>query len=336
MVGAGGLPVLCFGEVLLRLNAVPGVRLSQAREFQVHVGGAEANVAAGLAALGHSVELLTVLPISALGDLAIADLRQAGIGVGHVLRTDGRLGSYFIEHGSGPRPAAIVYDRARSAFAEGADRFDWGSLAQRAGWFHLSGINLPLSAQTSAAAVAAIDAMALAGVSISFDVNHRASLWGERTAEAARLERQMMEAAEVLFASRGDLSRALGLELPTDARAVAEAAFDQFPKLRFLISTRRTNADDYGQSLAMRVDAREGEFETEAVPVGPVVDRIGSGDALAAAALDRIMHNAAVEDIAAAGLAAGILKVGVAGDRWVGTRDELAAFGDGRGGDVKR
>lgn len=329
-------PVICFGEVLLRLNALPGTRLSQARDFEVHVGGAEANVAAALAALGHPTEVATVLPSSALGDLCIAELRRAGIGVQHVLRSEGRLGSYFIEHGSGPRPAAIVYDRAGSAFAAEADRFELTELASRASWFHLSGINLPLSGATAAGAVAAVDAMTAAGVPVSFDVNHRASLWGQRLAEAARLERRMMKSAQVLFASSGDLSRALERKLPGEPEGVAEAAFEAFPNLRFLISTRRETGSDYHQTLAMRVDSREGSHQTEPIPVGPIVDRIGSGDALAGAALDAILRGETVDRIAAAGIAAGVLKIGIAGDRWVGTRQELEAFHSDRGSDVRR
>ena len=329
-------PIICFGEVLLRLNALSGTRLSQARDFEVHVGGAEANVAAALAALGHTTQVATVLPINALGDLCIGELRRAGIGVQHVVRTEGRLGSYFIEHGSGPRSAAIVYDRAGSAFAEHADRIDWARLASDASWFHLSGINLPLSRATADAAVAAVEAMTAAGVPISFDVNHRASLWGDRLGDAARLERRMMESAKVLFASAGDLSRALERELLGQPESAAEAAFDSFPQLAALISTRRETASDYGQTLAMRVDTREGWHQTDAIPVGPVVDRIGSGDALAGAALDAIIRGEPVEQIAAAGIAAGVLKIGIAGDRWVGNREELETFHTNRGGDVRR
>ena len=321
---------------MLRLNALPGTRLSQARNFQAHVGGAEANVAAALAALGHAVEVATVLPRSALGELCVAELRRAGIGVRHILRSDGRLGTYFIEHGSGPRPAAIVYDRAGSAFAEDADRLDWPGLASQASWFHLSGINLPLSPASAASAVAATDAMEAAGVPISFDVNHRASLWGSRIEEAARLERKMMACAHVLFASAGDLSRALQRDLPGEPKSVAEAAFAEFPSLRFLISTRRETGPDYAQTLAMRVDSREGAFETDAIPVGAPIDRIGSGDALAGAALDAIIAGAPVDRIAAAGIAAGVLKIGIAGDRWAGSRDELEAFHSDRRGDVRR
>jgi len=333
LVGRADRPILCFGEVLLRLNALPGIRLSEARELQPHVGGAEANVAATLAALGHKVEAVTALPSSALGDLCVAELRRAGIGVEHIRRGEGRLGTYFIEHGSGPRPAAIVYDRAGSLFAGQAGGFDWAALAAQASWFHLSGINLPLSDATAAGAVSAVEAMTSAGVPVSFDVNHRASLWGERLDQAAQLERRMMESSEVLFASAGDLSRALGRDASGNP---AETAFEAFPKLRFLISTRRETAAGFSQTLSMRIDSREGSHETDAFPVGPAVDRIGSGDALAGAALDAIIRGASLQEIAAAGIAAGVLKIGIAGDRWIGTREELSAFHEERGSDVRR
>ena len=151
--------------------------------------------------------------------------------------------------------------------------------------------------------------------------------------QAAQLERRMMESADVIFASAGDLSRALGRDVSAKP---AEAAFDAFPRLRFLISTQRAAAEDYNQTLSMRVDSRAGSHATESIAVGPIVDRIGSGDALAGAALDAIIQGRSCEDIAAAGIAAGVLKIGIAGDRWVGTREELIAFHNQRGSDVRR
>ena len=53
-------PVVLFGEVLARLAAPLGSRLANVSRFSVHVGGAEANVAAFLAQLGHSVEMVTL------------------------------------------------------------------------------------------------------------------------------------------------------------------------------------------------------------------------------------------------------------------------------------
>ena len=87
-------PILCFGEVLLRLSAYPGVRLSNARQLSVHVGGAEANVGSALAALGRKIEMITALPSNPLGDLCVAELRRSQLpaGVVEVCRAPGRAG----------------------------------------------------------------------------------------------------------------------------------------------------------------------------------------------------------------------------------------------------
>ena len=135
-------PILCFGEVLLRLSAPLGGRLSNSPSLNVHVGGSEANVAAVLAQLGHDVEMLSVVPKSGLGDYCVGELRRVGIGTAKVRRTDGRLGLYFFE--AGPGAGSVIYDREQSAFAQDADQFDWLASASAARWFHLSGINLAL------------------------------------------------------------------------------------------------------------------------------------------------------------------------------------------------
>src|SRR5690606_2670931 len=65
-VGAGG-PVVCFGEMLLRLSPPGAVSLTQAGTLEVNVGGAEANVAAALGSLGTPSRMLTALPDNGLG-----------------------------------------------------------------------------------------------------------------------------------------------------------------------------------------------------------------------------------------------------------------------------
>ena len=235
-------PVLCFGEVLLRLSTAAGTRIASCSNFSAHVGGAEANVGALLAQLGIEVEMITVLPRSSLGDLCEAELRRVGMGTGKVLRSGGRLGLYFIElAGGGGR---IIYDREHSAFAANADQLDWVALAAGARWLHLSGINLALGDKAAKSALAAAEVMRSAGVPVSFDVNHRASLWeGRPRAELDRV-RELAGRADVLFASPADISRVLGIDLHMETRehrrAAAEAALAEFESLQFVASTRRS------------------------------------------------------------------------------------------------
>src|SRR4051812_21339158 len=97
-------PIVCFGELLLRLTP-PGRQLMvQADSLEMAVGGAEANVAAGLASLGHDVRFAGLVTNSPLGDRALAALRSAGVDTRFVARAPGRMGLYFMEDGAGVRP----------------------------------------------------------------------------------------------------------------------------------------------------------------------------------------------------------------------------------------
>ena len=113
----GGGHVVCFGEMLLRLSPPAGMPLSRAHTLDLHVGGAEANVAMGLAGMGYSTRMVTVLPPNGLGDRAIAALREAGVDTRAIARSAGRMGTYFFEHPSGPIAGRVTYDREHSSFA---------------------------------------------------------------------------------------------------------------------------------------------------------------------------------------------------------------------------
>ena len=110
--------VACFGEILLRFAACDGATLRDTAKLDVHVGGAEANVAVALANLGFATRMVSALPNNALGTLALKALRREGVDGDHVVTAEGRMGTYFLTPAAGPRGGEVVYDRARSAFAE--------------------------------------------------------------------------------------------------------------------------------------------------------------------------------------------------------------------------
>ena len=321
--------ILCFGEVLLRLSAPFGRRLANSSNLEAHVGGAEANVAAALAQLGHDVEMLSVLPPLGLGDLCVGELRRVGVGTAKVRRSDGRMGLYFFE--PAPGAGSVQYDREQSAFARNADQFDWATLASAARWFHLSGINLALGGKPADAARTAAEAIAAAGVPVSFDVNYRASLWEGRSDKGIVPQ---ITAATALFAGPQDISRILQTEF-ADGASAAQAALERFERLEVVAWTGRSNDGDR-QSLSASVVTRSERHETAPAPLGQVIDRIGSGDAFAGAIIDGLLRGQGAAESAQQGLAAAIMKHAIAGDRWIGTRAELEAFDPFGRGDVRR
>ena len=327
-------PVLCFGETLLRLSSAAGVRLAGASTLDVRIGGAEANVAAMLAQLGHQAEMVTLLPATALGDLCEAEFRRAGVGIRCISRREGRLGLYFLGPALGTG-GEVIYDRKHSVFTEHSDEFDWPALARTARWFHLTGINLALGGKPPQSALVAVQAMKAAGVPVSFDVNHRSSLWKDQAPENFGIVGQVADLADLLFASPRALGLILNRDDLADHRGAAEAAFRAFRGLQLIACTRR-QFDEDRQLLSARIDDRDGGHETAPAPLRSVIDRIGSGDAFAGAVIDGVLGKMALDACAAHGLAAAVSKHCIAGDRWIGTRDELYAFDPFSAQDVQR
>ena len=151
--------VVCFGELLLRLTAAGRELLLQNGRLDVHVGGAEANVAVGLACLGHETAMVSRVPDNALGKSAIGHLRRYGVSVDGVAPAEGRMGLYFLAVGAGLRPSSIVYDREGSSFAlADKDDFEWEHLLDGAVLLHLSGITPALGPRSADATLAAAQA----------------------------------------------------------------------------------------------------------------------------------------------------------------------------------
>ena len=83
---ATSAPIVCFGELLLRLTATGGHLLEELPALQPFIAGAEANVAVGLARLGHATKMVSVVPEDALGAASINALRRWGVASGNAER----------------------------------------------------------------------------------------------------------------------------------------------------------------------------------------------------------------------------------------------------------
>lgn len=333
-------PILGFGELLLRLSP-PGRRLMvQAQCLDLAVGGAEANVLAGLTALGHPAAMLSMVPDSPLGRLATGELRARGIDTARVGFAPGRMGLYFLEQGQGLRASAITYDRAGSSFAlAAAGDFDFAGALDGAALLHLSGITPALGPQSAKAALAAAQAARTAGVPVSFDGNFRAQLWEAWDSDPRAVLGELVGMATILFGNHRDISLLLGREFngdgPERRREAAEAALDAFPSLELIASTARHVVDADHHRIAARVDLRTAQHQTDEVDVTGIVDRIGTGDAFAAGVLDQWLRGGVVRAMAEAGQALAALKHSLPGDMPIFSREDVGAFlGGGR--DVRR
>jgi 2-dehydro-3-deoxygluconokinase len=338
--------ILCFGELLLRLGAPGRELLLQSPRLDVHVGGAEANVAVGLAHLGRDTAMVSVLPDNALGDAALGELRRHGVDTRAIQRGAGRMGLYFLSCGAIHRPSDVLYDRAGSAFAIAPRALiDWTPLLVGAGWLHLSGITPALGVESAAAALRAARAARAAGVRVSFDGNYRAKLWEAWSGDARGILRELMAEADIVFGDYRDIGIVLGGTAAHDDprerhAAAARAAFAAFPKLTRLAATDRVqrNVDhhDIGALMAVRNGETVDVVTAATQTVMPIVDRIGAGDAFAAGLLNALIDARADVDALCEGLAAACLKHAIPGDFPRITTSDIAAFVGERRFDVRR
>lgn len=275
--------VVTFGEAMVRLSSPDYRRLEQTSTLDVSVGGAELNVAAGVARLGLASAWVSRLPANPLGRMIANKGREFGVDVGHVIWVEGeRAGLYFIGHGAAPRPTQVIYDRKESAFAGiNPGMVDWGTLLSRARLLHVGGITPALSASAAATQQEALVAARAAGCLVSYDLNYRAALWSLEEARAAQLP--IMEFVDILVTSLPDqpnVTELISGESGTDPAEVARRLAERFGFRAVLVTMRGTPSVwrttwtsivwAAGEVLADR------RYEIEAV------DRIGGGDACVA------------------------------------------------------
>lgn len=334
------MTVTCFGELLLRL-APPGKRLlAQADSFELSVGGAEANFAIALSALGHRTRFCGAVSGNALGERALSELRRAGTDTAHVVRLPGRMGLYFFEAGAGPRPSVITYDRAGSAFAEAQpSNVEFAAALSGSKLLHTGGITPALGPTGVALARAAQAAAKAAGVPISFDGNYRAALWNASDDDPRVVLSELVAEATILIGNHRDISLLLGREFSGDGadrrRAAAEAAFAAFPRLELIASTARHLVSSDHHRMSARVDTRDCAHQTEEISITGVVERIGTGDAFAAGVIDGWLAGGDPAVMAKTGLALAALKHTLPGDSAPITRAMVESFSV-QGGDVRR
>ena len=332
--------IVGFGELLLRLTP-PGRRMiAQTLSLEVEVGGAEANVLAGLSNLGHPTRMISRVADNPLGRLATSTLAARGVATQFISCAPGRMGLYFLEQGQGLRASSISYDRANSAFAQSeANDFDFASGLQDAALLHLSGITPALGPNSARAVIAAADRARDAGVPISFDGNFRPQLWAAWDSDPRAILSEIVGRADVLFGNHKDISLLTGMDFSGDGldrrREAAEAGFKAFPNLKLIASTARHVVDVDHHRIAARVDMPNEHATTGEVDVTGIIDRIGTGDAFAAGVLHKYIEGGDAQEMARAGLGLAVLEHSLPGDMPLFSRDDLAAFEQG-GRDVRR
>jgi 2-dehydro-3-deoxygluconokinase len=314
--------LVTIGEAMLRLSVPAGRRLEATHEMGVSVAGAEANVAVAVARMGRSALWVSRLPDSALGRRVASELASHGVDIGHVRWVAGaRLGTYFVELATPPRPIQVIYDRAGSAAAAlSVADVPWHEV-ETAGVVHLTGITPALSVSCRETCLEVARRARSAGVTVTVDVNYRAGLWAPQ--EAAGPLTELCSFANVVVVAERDARAVFGLDgTPGEIAARAQELFG----VETLVLTCGA------EGCVWRAGDAVGDVV--ALPA-QVVDRVGVGDAFAAGVVVGVLEGDVVRGIEY-GRAMAALKVGIEGDQLRAHADEVLRLMSGEPGDVRR
>ena len=275
--------IVTFGETMIRLSPPDHLRLEQAASLNLSAGGAELNVAAGVARLGLTSAYISRLPNNPMGRLIANKAREFGVDVSYMLWADDeRVGLYFVEYGAEPRPTRVYYDRKDSAFAHiQPGMVDWETVFQGARLFHVGGITPALSTSALETQKEAMIAARKTGCLVSYDVNYRAALW--TVEEARKIQLPLMEYVDILITSLPDQPNVTELMSGLSGENLAEVARQVGEKFGFqaVLVTMRKSLSAQRASIGSLAFAENQVYMDHRYDV-ETVDPLGGGDACVA------------------------------------------------------
>lgn len=232
-------------------------------------------------------------------------------------RSDSRLGLYFYEKGIGVRPSRLIYDRAYSAFAllQKGD-INWEKVLKDCGWFHTTGITLSLSHIIVEETLKACDVVKRNNGIISFDINYRSTLW--KDIQVARsIVGEFVKKVDVLIGNEEHIKKLLLPERIVDYSVIVEYLFSEYPNIDTLLITHRYGHDTSEVEIGALAATRHSMTQLITRNIHNVVDRIGSGDALAAGFMYSLIKGNALDNCVDFALAAGALAHTIDGDNFI-------------------
>jgi 2-dehydro-3-deoxygluconokinase len=334
---------LTFGELMLRLKSPGRERLMQSPSLEATFGGGEANVAVSLANYGLDAEFLSVIPSNSIGDAAIGELRRFNVGTDKIIRTDGRMGIYYLETGANQRASKVIYDRAYSAISMfDPEKYDWDSIYNNVTWLHISGITPAISEQTKDASIASVKEAKKRGITVSIDLNYRKNLW-KYGVDAKEVMSVMTEYADVIIANEEDCQKSLGLECKSnveggkldneDYRKLSNSLLEKYPNVKKVAITLRESKSADINFWAAALNNGTDFIVSRKYEMYDIVDRVGGGDSFAGGLIYGLNVLGDDKEALEFAVAASCLKHTIDGDFNRVTVDEVLklAKGDGSG-----
>ena len=337
------MKVLTFGEIMLRLKAPGHERFFQSPMLEATFGGGEANVAISLANYGMDAEFLTVLPNNDIAECCIRELRYFGVDTKKIVRSEGRMGIYYLEGGANQLPSKVVYDRAYSsiALAKPGD-IDWDKAFEGVDWFHITGITPAISESAMELSLEAVKEAKKRNITVSCDLNYRKNLW-KYGKKASEVMRELAKYVDVAIANEEDVQKSLEITVDVNVesgeldrkkyKALGNKVLESYPNMKCIaITLRESHSADWNGWAACLNDGKD-FYVSKKYEIRDIIDRVGGGDSFAGGLIYGLNQYEDKQSALEFAVAASCLKHSVIGDfNRVSVSDvEKLMGGDGTG-----
>ncbi len=307
-----------FGEIMLRLSTKKGVMISNSNKFDIYYGGGEANVLISLSKFGIDTKIITKVSSDDIGQSVINYLNSHNVNTDSIIKSNERMGIYFLEIGSGNRASKVIYDRANSAFSNiDIDDVDIEKALNGVGLFHFSGITLALSENLRKLIIKILKYCKENNIIVSYDSNYRAKLWTLEQASKATMD--ILPYINILSAGILDFENILNMHCEYEDKYEKLNYYyneisSKYENIKHIFSSMRDIKSISVNELQCNYYTKDRMYSSSIQQIDDIVDRVGGGDALTAGILYGIITNKMPEYIVEFSTTASVLKHSIKGD----------------------
>lgn len=293
----GSPEVVTFGESMGLLTAEDSRGLEYAAQLRKSFGGAESNLAIGIARLGHSVGWCGRLGNDPLGHMIQKAIRGEGVDVSRSILADGEPTGLMLRENVSGKASVHYYRRFSAASHMQPDDLDADYIAG-ARILHVTGITAAISSSGLATVKRAMEIATEAGVTVSFDPNLRLKLWTLEEARPVLLD--LAERCDYFLPGLDEL--ALLYETSSDAEI-----FDRLRQLKAISIVKG------GPDLTYVVE-KDRTLEVPYFKAEQVLDTVGAGDGFCAGFLTGLLRGYSNEEAVRLGNLNGSMVIQAVGD----------------------
>lgn len=291
--------ILCFGELLLHFAPDSHGNWLNDQSLKIYVGGAEYNVASALAQWKNPVKLLSALPENFIGKQLESQLKNKGIEM-LAEKNNGRIGTFYLSSDGDMQNASVVYDRFPSVFTQSDfETLSFDEIFSKVKWLHISTITPALSENAYQKCLDLIKESASRNITVSLDLNYRASLWEGRN--PFDTIKTLMPFVNVLMGNIWSIQQFL--DIPVDyklngtfddnnllkqAQKSASEVQKMYPNVTVIANTFRfTSGEEVNYFATLFAD--QNLLVSEHYQSDKIEERVGSGDSFMAALIHGIL-----------------------------------------------